>query len=65
MQASPTEYKGENIRGRRYLTSDNVGTTVKENAKGKKLLIQNIQGIQGTMRRPNVRIIGIEEGEDS
>jgi hypothetical protein len=32
--------------------------------KGKKLLTQNIQGIQDTMRRPNLRIIGIEESED-
>ena len=33
--------------------------------KGKKLLTQNIQGIQDTMRRPNLRIIGIEESKDS
>jgi hypothetical protein len=31
----------------------------------KKLLTQNIQEIQNTMRRPNLRIIGIEEREDS
>jgi hypothetical protein len=31
----------------------------------KKLLIQSIQQIQDTMRRPNLRIIGIEESEDS
>ena len=30
----------------------------------KKLVIQNIQEIQYTMRRPNLRIIGIEESED-
>jgi hypothetical protein len=30
-----------------------------------KLLTQNIQEIQGTTRRPNLRIIGIEESEDS
>jgi hypothetical protein len=30
-----------------------------------KLLIQNIQEIQDTMRRPNLRIIGIEESEHS
>ena len=28
-------------------------------------LTQNIQEIQDTMRRPNLRIIGIEESEDS
>jgi hypothetical protein len=31
----------------------------------KKLLTQNIQEIQDTMRRSDLRIIGIEEGEDS
>jgi hypothetical protein len=30
----------------------------------KKLLTQNIQEIQDIMRRPNLRIIGIEESED-
>jgi hypothetical protein len=34
-------------------------------AKGKELLTENIQKIQDTMRRPNLRIIGIEESEDS
>lgn len=38
---------------------------MKENAKSKKLLTQNIQEIQDTMRRPNLRIIGIEDSEDS
>jgi hypothetical protein len=46
-------------------TIENIDTTVKESAEGKKLLIQKIQEIQDTMRRPNLRIIGIEEGEDS
>jgi hypothetical protein len=41
-----------------------MGTTIKENAKSKKILIQNIQDIQDTMRRPNLRIIGIDENED-
>ena len=36
---------------------------MKENAK--KLLTQNIQEIQDIMRRPNLRIIGIEESEVS
>jgi hypothetical protein len=44
---------------------ENIDTTVKENAKSKKLLTQNIQEIQDIMRRPNLRIIGIEEKEDS
>ena len=40
---------------------DSIGikdTTIKENAKCKKILTQNIQEIQDTMRRPNLRIIG-------
>ena len=44
---------------------ENIGTTIKENAKCKKLLTQNIQEIQDTMRKPNLRIIGIEKSEDS
>jgi hypothetical protein len=44
---------------------ENIDTLVKENANYKKILTQNIQEIQDTMRRPNLRIIGIEESEDS
>jgi hypothetical protein len=41
-----------------------MDTTIKENAKCKKILTQNIQEIQNTRRRPNLRIIGIDENED-
>ena len=41
-----------------------MDTTIKENAKSKKILTQNIQEIQDTMRSPNLRIIGIDENED-
>jgi hypothetical protein len=41
-----------------------MDTTIKENAKCKKILAQNIQGNQDTMRKPNLRIIGIDENED-
>jgi hypothetical protein len=41
-----------------------MDTTIKENAKCKKILTQNIQEIQDTMRRPTLRIIGIDEKED-
>jgi hypothetical protein len=34
---------------------ENMGTTIKENAKYKKILTQNIQEIQDTMRRPNLQ----------
>jgi hypothetical protein len=42
----------------------NMDTTIKENAKCKKILTQNIQEIQDTMRRPNQRIIGVNENGD-
>jgi predicted nucleic acid-binding Zn-ribbon protein len=43
---------------------ENIGTTIKEKGKGKKILTQNIQEIQDKMRRPNLRIIGVDENED-
>ena len=43
---------------------ENINTTVRENAKTKKLLTQNVEEIQDTMRRPNLTIIGIEEGKE-
>ena len=45
-------------------TIANIDTTVKENAKCKKVLTQNIQEIKDTIRRPNLRIIGMEESKD-
>jgi hypothetical protein len=42
----------------------NIDSTIKENVKCKKILTQNIQQIQDTIRRPNLRIIGIDEMED-
>jgi hypothetical protein len=43
---------------------ENIGTTIKENAKCKKILSKNTQEIQDTMRRPNLQIIGENENED-
>ena len=40
---------------------ENMNTTNKEIAKCKKILTQNIQD---KMRRPNLRIIGVDENED-
>ena len=37
---------------------ENIGTTIKDNTKRKKILTQNIQEIQDTMRGPNLQIIG-------
>jgi hypothetical protein len=42
-----------------------IDTTVNENSNHKKLLTQSIKEIQDTIKRPNLRIIGIEENEDS
>ena len=43
----------------------NMDITIKENAKCKKILTQNIQEIQDTTRRGNLQIIGVDENEDS
>jgi chromosome segregation ATPase len=43
---------------------ENIGTTKKENTKCKKILTQNIQEIQDTIRRQNLWIIGVDENED-
>jgi hypothetical protein len=45
-------------------STENMGITIKENAKCKKILTKKIQKIQDTMRRPNLRIIGIAEKQD-
>jgi cell fate (sporulation/competence/biofilm development) regulator YmcA (YheA/YmcA/DUF963 family) len=37
---------------------ENIGTTIKENTKCKKILTQD------TLRRPNLWIIGVDENED-
>jgi hypothetical protein len=39
---------------------ENMDKTIKENAKCKKILTQNIQETQDAMRRPNLRIIDID-----
>ena len=43
---------------------ENISTTTKDNTKRKKILTQSIQEIQDTMRRPNLRIIGVDKNED-
>jgi hypothetical protein len=43
---------------------DYMDTAFKENAKCKKILTQNIQEIQDTLRTPNLRIVCIDEDED-
>ncbi|KAL6088545.1 hypothetical protein STEG23_002640 [Scotinomys teguina] len=45
-------------------TIEKIDSSVKENTKAKKVVTQNIQEIWDTIKRPNLRIIGIEEGEE-
>jgi uncharacterized coiled-coil protein SlyX len=40
---------------------ENIDTTIKENAKCKMILTQNIQEIHDKMKRPNLRLIGVDE----
>ena len=44
-------------------TIEETDSSVKENIKSNKSLTQNIQEIWDNIKRPNLRIIGIEEGE--
>ena len=46
-------------------TVQEIDTTVNENSKQKKLLTQSIQEIQDTMKRLDLRIIGIKEIKNS
>ena len=43
---------------------EKIDSLVKENVNFNKSLTQNIQEIWETMRRPNLRIIGIKEGKE-
>ena len=45
-------------------TIEKIASQVRENIKSNKFFTQNIQEIWNTMKRPNLRIIDIEEGED-
>jgi hypothetical protein len=62
MQASATEYKigRENLRCRRFHREYRHNNQRKYKME-KKILMQNIQEIQDTMRRPNLWIIGVDE----
>jgi hypothetical protein len=46
-------------------TIENIDTIAKENTKCKKILTQNIQEVQDTIRRPNLKTIGLQVTEDS
>ena len=45
-------------------TVEEINSLIKEQNKSNKFLTQNIQEIWDTMKRPNLRIKGVEEGED-
>ncbi|KAL6088665.1 hypothetical protein STEG23_010199 [Scotinomys teguina] len=45
-------------------TIEEIDSTVKENTKSKQVITQNVQEIWDIMKRPNLRIIGIEEAEE-
>lgn len=45
--------------------TEEIDRPVKENAKCKNFLVQNIQEIWDIMKRPTLTILGIEEDEDS
>ena len=62
MQVSPTEYKRQKRVSGAEDTIENIYTTVKENAKAPNLLPPRNLGHNGKI---NIRIIGIEESEDS
>ncbi|MGE9640547.1 hypothetical protein ACQP3J_26140, partial [Escherichia coli] len=44
---------------------EDIHSSTKENLKSNKSLTQNIQEIWDTVKRPNLRIIGVEEGEET
>ena len=46
-------------------TTETIDTTVKENARSKRLLTQNIQEIHDTRRGRKLSIIGIQDSKDS
>jgi hypothetical protein len=45
-------------------TIKEINTSIKEDVKSKMVLTQNIQEIWDIMKRANIRLIGIDEGED-
>jgi hypothetical protein len=64
VRTSATEYKNwkKRISGAED-SIENIFKTIKKNAKCKKILTQNIQENEDKMRRPNLRIIGVDENE--
>jgi hypothetical protein len=44
-------------------TIKEIDTSVKDNVKSEKFLTENIQEIRNSIKRPNLRIIGLEKEE--
>jgi hypothetical protein len=65
VQALPTDYKRLKRESQTQKIPYKTWTQQsKKMQNGKKILTQNIQEIQDTMRSPKLRIIGIDENED-
>ena len=64
MKASATEYKRWKRESQVQKIAQRTPAQQSKNGKCKKILTQNIQEIQDTMRRPNLWIIGVDENED-
>ena len=45
-------------------TIEKINALIKENSKSNKFSSQNIQEIWDIIKKPNLRIIGVEEGEE-
>ena len=66
MQASSTEFKKQKRESQVQKIPPKTLTKQSNKIQNAKItLAQNIQEIQDTMRRTNLRIIGIEENENS
>ena len=44
--------------------TEKINSLIKEQNKSNKFLTQNVQEIWATVKKANLRIIGVEEGED-
>jgi hypothetical protein len=55
----------ENLKHRRYHTTEDINISFNKITNCEKFLIHNIQEIWDTIKRPNLRIIGIENSEHS
>lgn len=58
---STTDYKRQEKESK--TKQKKMGTSVKENVKFQQILAHGIQEIWGIIKRPNLRMIGVEEGE--